>query len=431
GGAYGEERSYASVLSWRGLDNAEWYHTVDGLRYRNDNGVGPNLNYNSPLVRDLILDSLAYYKDVIGVDGFRFDLAAILGNNCVGDCFEFEAAGFLAEIAERFSRTEEGGVDLIAEPWGTTAGTYQVGNFPRGWHEWNDQFRTTIRGAINEPWEEPTPRQLAIRLHGSSDLFRDDGRGPDAGVGYVVSHDGFTWGDLFRCSDKDNLQGWPWGPSDGGSSQNQGDDYDGDEQLQRQAARTAFALMALSPSVPMLTGGDEFLRTQRCNNNPYNVDSQGNWLDWESAEDNQTFTTFVTRLLAFRAGEPTLTSGRWIEATDSDGDGLADITWYGSEAQPLTDAFLDDWTVRVLGWRLDADDDTTGSRSIYVAWNRSSEIQRLRLPATAPDTDWYRITDTAGWLEFESNSSESGTEPRMPGEFYDVHSGSVIVLVER
>lgn len=431
GGAWGEDHEFASVLSLRGLDNAEWYHTVDGAAYRNDNGVGPNLNYESPLVRELILDSVAYYHEVIGVDGFRFDLAAVLGNSCFGDCFEFESGGFLSELARRFARTETGGVDLIAEPWGTTAGTYQIGAFPVGWHEWNDRFRVAIRAALNEPWTQPTPGDLAMRLLGSSDLFRVGGRGPDTGIGYVVSHDGFTWGDLFRCEDRNNGQAWPWGPSDGGSTQNQGADYGGDETTQRQAARTAFALMAVSPSVPMLTGGDEFLRTQRCNNNAYNLDSVGNWLDWQAADEQAAFTSFVRRMLRFRRSESVLSSGEWTEGVDRDDDGLADITWYTANADPPSSAFWTDSSERVLAWRLDADERQAGSRSIYVAWNRSEQLVQLRLPVTAPDTAWYRVADTAAWLEFDDNSYELGEEPRMPGEFYDIHAGSALVLVER
>jgi glycogen operon protein len=189
--------------------------------------------------------------------------------------------------------------------------------------------------------------------------------------------------------------------------------------------------MALSPSVPMLTGGDEFLRTQQCNNNPYNLDSPGNWLDWQFAEEHQAFTTFVRRLLAFRASEPSLTTGLWTEGVDRDGDGLADITWYGSDGDQPDAEFWDDSSVRLLAWRLDADESLDGSRSVYVAWNRSSELRTLRLPQTAPDTSWYRVADTASWLEVENNAYEVGDEPRMPGNTYDVHAGSVLVLVER
>ena len=97
-------------------------------------------------------------------------------------------------------------MDLIAEPWGATAGTCQVGNYPAGWHEWNDRYRIAIRSAMNELLAPPTPAELTMRIHGSSDLYRDDGRGPDAGIGYVVSHDGFPWFDVFQCADRDNNQ---------------------------------------------------------------------------------------------------------------------------------------------------------------------------------------------------------------------------------
>ena len=430
-GSAWDDGTTAQISSWRGLDNTAWYQVVDGSSYRNDNGVGPNLAFGTSIPGEAVMDSLRFYTDVVGVDGFRFDLAALLGNSCVEDCFEFDSGALLTDIATEFARGPEGGVDLIAEPWGTTAGTYRIGEFPNGWHEWNDRYRVTVRAALNEPWSAPTPAELTMRIHGSSDLFRGGGRGPDAGVGYVVSHDGLTWGDLFQCADRDNDQPWPFGPSDGGAEYNQSADYGGDEAAQRQAARTAFALMTASNGVPMLTGGDEFLRTQRCNNNPYNLDSPGNWLDWANADEAEPHRLFVERMLAFRAAQPALHPSAWTEGVDRDEDGLPDVSWLDGAAQTPTEDYWNSGSSPIIAWRVDGDESGEGDRSIYVAWNRSREFASVQLPETDPATRWHRVTDTAAWLEFDANSYPLGEEPAMPGASYDMHPQSLLILVER
>src|SRR5205085_10887834 len=165
-------------------------------------------------------------------------------------------------------------IALIAEPWGIGAGTYQVGAFPAGWSEWNDQFRDLVRKDVNlVDIESVTLGGLADRLVGSPGIFRASGRGPSASINYLVSHDGFTLGDVTACDAKSNAQPWPYGPSNGGNDTNFSFAYGGDRVRQRQAARTSLALVMLSAGVPMMVGGDEVLRSQRCNNNPYNLDS--------------------------------------------------------------------------------------------------------------------------------------------------------------
>ena len=444
GGAWGEGRERAWVLSWRGLDNAGFYQTVAGRGYQDNNGVGPNLQFLSPTVHDMVLDSLAWWHDVIGVDGFRFDLASVLGNSCDEACFQFTNDALLLDISRRFARTpaRPDGADLIAEPWGIGEGTYQVGNYPTGWAEWNDRFRISVRAAINDAAADagraPTPRELATRLSGSPDLFQDPGRGPSSGVGYVASHDGFTWWDLFTCSERNNLQPWPAGPSDGGSEFNQNWDHDGDEAAQRQAARNAMVLMMVAAGTPMFNGGDEFLRTQRCNNNAYNVDSVVNWLDWSLVESNALHLLLVRRLIALRMGHRALRPSVWSDGGDRDDDGLADVTWYRQDGRFLQNADWSNAQLPVLTWRVDADEraadgpeNESAARSIVVVWNRSDTFWQVTLPAAAEDARWYRVVDTATWLEGSGNSHATGDWAAMPGGTYGTHARSMVVLVER
>jgi glycogen operon protein len=431
----------AQYFSWRGLDNQAFYQTVNRYSYRNDNGVGPNVNFRSPITRQMVVDSLRYWHEELGVDGFRFDLAAILGNDCAGDCFRFDPTGFPAELAELFSRDTVGnGVDLIAEPWGASDGTYNAGNFPPGWHEWNDRYRIAMRSAINRTPDVPTARDLAGRIFGSFDVFGDDGRGPDASVGYLVSHDGFTWNDLFSCSDKLNDQAWPWGPSDGGSDFNQGNNYEGVRADQLQAARTAMAVVMASAGVPILTGGDEFLRSQVCNNNAYNVDSVANWLDWSGVEREAKHLLFVTRMLSLRRMHEALRPQGWFGAgADRDDDGLPTITWYDINAGTPSEDYWANPLSPVMVWRVDTDEPVDGrspvnesnSRSIAWLWNRSDEMQSVQLPPVADDTAWFRVADTAAWLRPESNSHPLDDLPRMTDRRYGVHPQSIVVLMEQ
>ena len=407
------EGSGGALLSLRGLDNAGYYQLDRaGTGFTNSNGVGADLaTATKPLAANLTIDSLVYWRDTLGVDGFRFDLAPVLGNACGPSCFTFDPA-FLARIADELA-----GAELIAEPWGIANGTYQVGNFPAGWSEWNDKFRDLIRDDQNRKGlAAVTPGALATRVLGSSDLFRDPGRAPSAGINFLVAHDGFTLHDLYACDGKANSQPWPFGPSDGGSNDNRSWDHEGDAAAQRQAARTGLALLALSQGVPMLTGGDERLRGQRCNNNPYNLDSPATWLEWSAPEPS--FTTFTRRLLAFRAAHPALRSAAWLES--------AQVSWRDGAGNVASNAYFGDAGKPVLGWLLSTVDDDP----IYVVYNRGTAALQITLPPP-PGTAWYRVADTGAWMEPEHNISAPGTEHRMAQAKYDLAARSLAVFVAR
>ncbi|MEM9075089.1 MAG: alpha-amylase family glycosyl hydrolase, partial [Myxococcota bacterium] len=207
------------LLSWRGLDNTTFYvQSSDNRGYVVSNGVGPDVNTADPVTADLVMASLRYWHEVIGVDGYRFDLASVMANGCSSGCYRYDSS-FPTRIAE-LARPAEGGegIDLIAEAWGTVGGTYQVGNFPRGWAEWNDQYRDAVRRDLNRLGVHDAPlRGLMRRISGSPDLYEDDGRPPAASVNFVVAHDGLTLHDLFRYDGKNNGQRWPYGPSNGGT----------------------------------------------------------------------------------------------------------------------------------------------------------------------------------------------------------------------
>ena len=388
-----------SLLSLRGIDNAGYYQLdAAGTGFTSSNGVGADVATDKPLAAALVLDSLHYWHDAIGVDGFRFDLAPVLGNVCGPGCFRFDPA-FPAQIAASLPDAV-----LIAEPWGTVAGSYQVGHFPAGWSEWNDKFRDTIRQDQNQ-LGSITPGWLADRIAGSTELYH--ARSPEAGVSYLVSHDGFTLHDLYACNGPNNHQDWPYGPSDGGSTTNHSWDHNGDAVAQRQAVRTGMLLMMVSAGVPMLTGGDELGRTVRCNNNPYNLDSTATWLDWSHQGD--PLWTFVQRLLHFRAAHAEL------RPTDFGGQ----ISWRDAAGNPVTGAYMDDATRPVLAWQ-------TGA--IYVAYNRSPNQLTITLPA---GPTWYRVGDTGAWMEPQANFSEPGAEYQMHQRQYTLAGRAAAIFLTR
>ena len=438
GGAGGAAGELTSLFSMRGLDNASYYQlSRSGHFFQDNSGVGANVATNGAPARRLVLDALRYWTTELGVDGYRFDLAPVLGNTCGRGCFRYErdAVTPLTEaVRELPARPSDGGpgVDLIAEPWGIGDGTYQLGNFPAGWSEWNDRYRDLMRQSQNQlDVARVTPGWISARIAGSSEQFRPRGRGPAASVNFIVAHDGFTLFDLYHCNGPNNTQPWPYGPSDGGSANNLSWDQAGDPARQRQAARTGLALLMTSAGVPMITGGDEMLRSLRCNNNPYNLDSDRNWLDWTMLTRQPAFATFARRMIRFRGAHPALRPRDFWMGRDRDGDGVLDVTWLRADARAADGAYMDDPDARFLGWRVDGDEAGDGARSIYVIYNRGTTPVRVTLPTPSAGGAWFQFADTGAWLEGSSNAWEEGAEPRVTDGRYDLAARAVAVLIER
>ncbi|MEO8549237.1 MAG: alpha-amylase family glycosyl hydrolase [Kofleriaceae bacterium] len=391
----------SSLLSLRGLDNAGYYQLdAAGTGFTNSNGVGADVAAQKPLAHGLILDSLHYWHESLGFDGFRFDLAPVLGNTAGPGGFHFDATALPSTIAQQFPTAA-----LIAEPWAVVANSYEVGRFPAGWSEWNDVFRDTVREAQNETGI--TPNALAARIAGSKDAYAN--RAPDAGVSYLVSHDGFTLHDLHACDASSNAQPWPYGPSNGGSTTNHSSAHGGDPIAQRQAIRTALALELLSAGVPMLAGGDEVAHGVRCNNNPYNLDSPATWIDYAPITD--PLWTFTQRLLARRAAHASLRPAGWFAPT-----------WYDATGHPASGAYMADATRPILAWRY--------SEPIYVAYNRGAAKVTITPPAAPAGLTWYRAANTAAFLEATANFTVPGDEASI-GATYDLDGRALLILVAR
>lgn len=429
------------VYSYRGLDNVTYYSlTADRQQNYDNTGVGGNFNTYNPVVQKLIIDSLRYWRDEMGVDGYRFDLASVLGNTCEHDCFRYDKMDpgtALNRIWRELPPRPAGGgagVDLIAEPWAIGEGTYQVGNFPAGWAEWNGMFRDTVRADQNLLGiEAVTPGDLARRVAGSDDLYGDDGRKPGNSVNFIVAHDGFTMKDLYSCNSKNNTQSWPYGPSDGGEEHNRSWDQGGDLQAQRRAARTGLGLLMLSAGAPMITGGDEFLRTQYCNNNVYNLDSDKNWLNYTLTADQQTFRTYAQRLIAFRQAHPALRPAGFYSGIDGNGNGMEQLRWFTPAGVRADAAYFDDANNHALSWRIDGSELGDPAAAIYVAYNGWPEDVSFMLPWPGSDKQWYRVTDTCAWAEGGDQMREPGSEEVIgpEGYAYRLCGGGLSLMIAR
>ncbi len=299
-------------LSFRGLDNEVYYRAdpEDKTRYIDATGCGNSLNVAHPAVLCLVVDSLRHWAEEFRIDGFRFDLAPSLARDAGG--FDPESPFFRA-IADDPVLS---GRKLIAEPWDMGADGYQLGNFPRGWAEWNGRFRDAARRF----WRAAPGQaaEFATRLAGSADIFEAGGRPPQASVNFLACHDGFTLEDLVSYQEKrnhanreDNRDGADANDSWNGGAEGPTDDP-GISRLRARRKRSLLASLFLSQGVPMLQAGDEFGRTQAGNNNAYCQDNETSWVDWGLAEKNGELLRFVRRLIGWTKARPAFRRTRFF-----------------------------------------------------------------------------------------------------------------------
>jgi isoamylase len=443
GGAWGgtDGLTVYNLYSFRGLDNPTYYSLTSDYQHPWDNtGVGGNYNSRNTIAQNLIVDSLAWWRDALGVDGFRYDLGSVLGNSCQHGCFNFDKSDSGNAINRIFSELPSrpagggSGVDHIAEPWAIGGNSYQVGGFPSGWAEWNGIYRDALRKKQNKlGLETVTTGTLATRFAGSSDLYGDDGRKPWHSINFMVAHDGFTLNDLYAYNSKQNSQPWPYGPSDGGEDNNNSWDQGGNLAEQRKAARTGMAFLMLSAGVPMLTGGDEALRTQFGNNNAYNLDSAANWLYWTRDSYEADFETYSKRLIAFRKAHPALRPTNFYSSVDNNGNVMEQLRWFKPNGAQADSAYFNDANNHAIAWRIDGSELGDGASAIYVAYNGWSGSVNFTLPWPGTGKQWYRVTDTATWNEGANTVVTPGSETLIGGEntVYGLEARSVLLLIAK
>src|SRR5690554_2305615 len=395
-----EGNELGPTLSMRGIDNVSYYRLrPDNPRfYVNDTGTGNTLDLSHPCVLQMVTDSLRYWVTEMGVDGFRFDLATILGRYAEGFT---ERHSFLVDCRQDPILSK---VKLIAEPWDCGPGGYQVGGFPPGWGEWNDKFRDCVRAFWRG--DDGMLPELASRLTASGDLFNQRGRRPYCSVNFVTAHDGFTLRDLVSYNEKhneangeDNRDG-----NDTNYSWNHGVEGPTEDPdicaLRLRQMRNLLATLFFAQGTPMLVAGDEFGRTQHGNNNVYCQDNEISWVDWNLDEEGQQLLAFTRKLIALRQDYAMLRRGRFLIGTYNEELGVKDVCWLVPDGSEMTEDHWHDPNARCLGMLMDGRAQPTGIRrkgedvTLLLIVNAHNDAVNFRLPEVAQGTAWNCLVDT-------------------------------------
>ncbi|GAA1680817.1 glycogen operon protein GlgX homolog [Citricoccus zhacaiensis] len=397
------------TLSFRGIDNVNYYHLVEGdeRHYMDYTGTGNSLNLSHPMVLQLVMDSLRYWVQEMHVDGFRFDLATTLTRS-EGEQGPDMLGGFFDVVRQDpVLRT----VKLIAEPWDVGWAGYQVGNFPGLWSEWNGKYRDSVR----DFWrgEPGTLAEFATRITGSADLYEDDGRTPRASVNFVTAHDGFTLRDLVSYNEKHNEANGE--DNNDGESHNsswncgvEGDTEDAEVlKLRAQQQRNYLATLMISQGVPMISHGDELGRTQQGNNNVYAQDNELSWIHWDDADED--LIEFTSRVVALRQDHPVFRRRRYFDgrpAARSDSMALPDIVWLEPDATAKDESDWETYYAKSIAFFLNGHDLTEterggedhgngGDHDFYVLLNAYWEPVEYTLPGEPFPDSWDLVVDTA------------------------------------
>jgi isoamylase len=401
------------TYNFRGIDNSTYYLLEDDRsHYRNDSGAGNVLHCGNRYVRTMILDSMRFWVHEMHVDGFRFDLASIFTRDDDGR-INLHDPPIISEIT---SDPDFAGIRLIAEAWDLAS--YQLGrSFPGfSWLQWNGKFRDDIRAFIRG--DEGKISAAISRVYGSDDLFPDQVTNTYhayQSVNFVTSHDGFTLYDVVSYNAKHNE---PNGHNNADGAENNlswNCGWEGDDgvpadvlRLRKRQIKNYCCLLFLSNGTPMLTAGDEFMRTQHGNNNPYNQDNETSWIDWRLLENNDDIFRFFQHMIAFRKAHPSLCRSRfWRD----------DVAWYGVGAQvdqsPQSRAFA--FYLRGA---------SQNDSDIYVMLNLAPHDAVFRIQQ---ERNWKRVVDTS--LESPDDIAEPGQEPCIDGRDYLVKACSIVALL--
>jgi glycogen operon protein len=424
-----EGNEHGPTISFRGLDNKTYYMLTPDGYYFNFSGTGNTLNCNNPIVRNMVLDCLRYWASEYHMDGFRFDLAAILGRDQNGAPLLnpplLETLAFDPILAK---------CKLIAEAW-DAGGLYQVGSFPAfgRWAEWNGKYRDAVRRFIKG--DEGMVGEISQRVQGSPDLYARLGRGPTASVNFITCHDGFTLNDLVSYNEKHNEANGE-NNQDGANDNNSWNcgwegptDIESVNRMRLQQMKNAMTILLVSHGVPMILMGDEVARTQLGNNNTYCHDNELNWLDWGLLDRNAELLRFVSSLIAFRHAHPVLRSKYHLRNMDYMGSGLPDISWHGVES------WKTDWSngSRRLAYLLDgrhAKSGTVSDDHVYVAMNMHWEASPFGLPKIQDDRQWHVFANTSA--EAPEDVWTPGKEPVLGDQtWFLMGPRSVAILVGR
>ncbi len=398
------------TVCWRGIDNSIFYTLQKDKRlYQNFAGTGNTINANHPVVRDYIVGVLRYWVMEMHVDGFRFDLASILGRDSAGNLLTNPP--LLESIAEDSILRN---TKLIAEAW-DAAGAYQVGSFSeRRWAEWNGHYRDDVRRFWRG--DEGMLGAFASRICGSEDIYAKSGKGPESSINFVTCHDGFTLNDLVSYSQKHNLANGENNRDGGNDNYSANHGVEGAtqdvrvESLRRRQIKNFLLTLFISRGVPMLLGGDEFRRTQGGNNNAYCQDNATSWYDWRYLQEHRDIYQFVKHMIALRSAHPVLSREQFYKQED--------ISWFGVRQRPP------DWgnprAKAVACLILDS-----GADAVFLMFNAGDDTAVFHTPV-APDQGRWRLAVDTSRDEPVATGLESFVHSLQPYEL-EPHSSAVLV----
>ncbi|MEO6286371.1 MAG: glycogen debranching protein GlgX [Dyadobacter sp.] len=420
--AEGDHRGH--TISFRGIDNKTYYMLTPEGYYFNFSGTGNTLNCNNPVVRNMVLDCLRYWAADYHIDGFRFDLAAILGRDQNGAPLSnpplLESLAYDPILAK---------CKLVAEAW-DAGGLYQVGSFPAygRWAEWNGKYRDSIRKFLKG--DEGLIGELAQCIQGWPDLYHY--RGPTASINFISCHDGFTLYDLFAYNEKHNEANGE-NNNDGGNdnhSWNCGVEGETDDafinQLRHKQIKNALSILMVSQGVPMILSGDEVGVTKSGNNNTYCHDNELNWLDWGLLEKNADIYYFAQRITRFRRAHPVLRSRTHFQHRDYVNSGYPDISFHGTQAWHAD--FSE--SSRCLAFMLDgahAKSGTIEDDTVYVAMNSYWDALYYELPALPNGRNWYLAVNTD--MPTGDDIYDIGKEPKLDDQGRFLVGGRATVIL--
>ncbi|MCP5098561.1 MAG: glycogen debranching protein GlgX [Chloroflexi bacterium] len=376
------------TFSYRGLDNKTYYMLKPDGSYFNFSGCGNTMNCNNPVVRNMVLDCLRYWVSEYHIDGFRFDLASILGRDLNGNPLAnpplLEALAYDPIL---------GRCNLIAEAW-DAGGLYQVGSFPAygRWSEWNGKYRDSVRKFVKGDYGQVN--EIALRIQGSPDLYAD--RGPTASINFVTCHDGFSLNDLYAYNEKHNYLNGEDGRDGANDNYSWNCGWEGitEDQnilnLRQKLMRNSIAILMMSRGVPMIHMGDELAHTKNGNNNTYCQDNELNWLNWTQQEDNGDLFRFFQQCIAFRKAHSVLRGTEFFHSKDVVNSGFPDISWHGVTSwdpdwgtHSLTIAFM------LCGKHANPVDD-----DIYMAMNMHWDAHTFEIPRLRNGDKWHLFANT-------------------------------------
>ncbi|MGR8981078.1 MAG: glycogen debranching protein GlgX [Gammaproteobacteria bacterium] len=417
-----ESGHFGPIINFKGIAGNIFYHLDDHDKsiFLDYTGCGNTVNANHPLVSRFIISCLEYWVREMHVDGFRFDLASALARGEGGHVLHDPPVLWGIELSEQLAKTK-----LIAEAW-DAAGLYQVGSFPGyRWAEWNGRYRDTVRKFVRG--DKGMIRELATRICGSSDLYEDQGRLPISGINFITCHDGFTLNDLFSYNDKHNEANGE-GNRDGCNhnlSYNcgvEGDTFDRDIlSLRRRQAKNAFTILLLSQGVPMLLAGDEFLHSQKGNNNCYCQDNELTWLDWNKAADNADMVRFVRLMIALRKRHLSLMRRYFLTGEPIEERQMPDITWHGMQINEPPS--WHDYDARMLAFTLAGMEHD--EPDLHVVMNMSDSKQVIELPGSKWKR-WCLAVDTS--LQSPNDIHPRDGQTPIGKHLYEVEGRSVVVF---